>query len=103
MKLIKKCAELSLLLITGATSVSVMAADQNTGRNLAATCALCHGTDGKGGEAFPALAGQDKATLVMKLKDYKAGKGSPTIMHQISKGFADEQIELMAAYFAAQR
>lgn len=80
-----------------------MAADQNADRNLAATCALCHGTDGKSGDAFPVLAGQDKAVLVMKLKDFKAGKGSPTIMHQISKGFADEQIELVAAYFSAQR
>lgn len=103
MKSIKKYVEFSLLLIAGAVSAPILAADQNTGRNLAATCALCHGTDGKGGEAFPALAGQDKASLITKMKDFKAGKGSPTIMHQISKGFADEQIELMAAYFAAQR
>lgn len=103
MKSIKRCTALALLLAAGAVSVSAVAADQNAGRNLAATCALCHGTDGKGAGAFPALAGQDKAALVMKLKDFKAGKGSPTIMHQISKGFADEQIELMAAYFSAQR
>lgn len=103
MNSIKRCAELFVLLVASAVSVPALAADQNTGRNLAATCALCHGTDGKGGEAFPALAGQERAALVMKLKDFKAGKGSPTIMHQIAKGFSDEQIELMATFFAAQR
>lgn len=79
------------------------AADPTTGRNLAATCAQCHGADGKGAvSAFPALAGQDKATLVGKLKYFKEGKGALTIMHQIAKGFSDEQIDLMAAYFSAQ-
>lgn len=103
MKSIGGCTAFVLLFAGGAASFSAMAADQNAGRNLAATCALCHGTDGKGGGAFPVLAGQDKSLLTMKLKDFKAGKGSPTIMHQIAKGFGDEQIELMAAYFAAQK
>lgn len=103
MKSIQRYTSLALLLAASAVSVSVMAADPNAGRNLASSCALCHGTDGKSVGAFPALAGQDKAVLVMKIKDFKAGKGSPTIMHQISKGFDDEQIELMATYFSAQR
>lgn len=85
------------------TNGSAIAAESSAGRNLAATCALCHGTDGKSIAAFPALAGQDKATLVTKLKNFKAGKGAPTIMHQIAKGFDDGQIESMAAYFSAQR
>ena len=102
MKAIKRYTVLVLLLAGGAVSISAMAADPNAGRNLAATCALCHGTDGKSVGTFPALAGQDKAALVGKLKDFKAGKGSPTIMHQLSKGFSDEQIDLMAAYYSQQ-
>ena len=31
----------------------------------------------------------------------RSGPGA-TIMHQIAKGYSDEQIALMAAYFAAQ-
>ena len=99
----EKIIALSLLLAGGVLGGTAQAADPNAGRNHAATCALCHGTDGKGTGAFPALAGQDKSALVGKLKDFKAGKGSPTIMHQISKGFNDEQIEQIAAYFSAQR
>ena len=103
MKAIKRYTVLVLLLAGGAVNISAMAADPNAGRNLSATCALCHGTDGKSTGTFPALAGQDKAALVGKLKDFKAGKGTPTIMHQLSKGFSDEQIDLMAAYYSAQR
>ena len=99
----KKVIALALLIAGSALSTLSQAADSNAGRNLSATCALCHGTDGRSVGTFPALAGQDKAALVGKLKDFKAGKGSPTIMHQISKGFSDEQIDLMAAYYSAQR
>lgn len=96
-----------LALLMAGSALSVLstpsqAADPTAGRNLAATCALCHGTDGKSVGAFPALARQDKAVLVGKLKDFKAGKGAPTIMHQIAKGFSDQQIDLIAAYFSAQ-
>ena len=99
----KKVIALALLMVGSAFSAMSQAADPNAGRNLSATCALCHGTDGKSTGTFPALAGQDKAALVGKLKDFKAGKGTPTIMHQLSKGFSDEQIDLMAAYYSAQR
>jgi cytochrome c553 len=37
------------------------------------------------------------------MADYKAGNQPATIMHQISKGYTDEQIKLIAAYFAAQK
>jgi cytochrome c553 len=103
MKTIERYTALALLMVGSVLSVTSHAADPNAGRNLSATCALCHGTDGKSVGTFPALAGQDRAALVGKLKDFKAGKGSPTIMHQISKGFSDEQIDLMAAYYSAQR
>ena len=106
MKLRDKKTIARVLLMVGSAlsvfSVTSQAADPNAGRNLSATCALCHGTDGKGVGAFPALAGQDKAVLAIKLKDFKAGKGSPTIMHQLSKGFSDEQIDLMAVHFSTQ-
>jgi sulfide dehydrogenase cytochrome subunit len=37
------------------------------------------------------------------LKDFEDGKRPATIMHQIAKGFTDEQLEVLAAYFAAQK
>lgn len=99
---VKNPVVLALLLAGSALSVlstSSQAADPNAGRNLAATCAQCHGTDGK---SIPGLAGKNEAYVALLLKNFRDGKGTPTIMHQIAKGFSDEQIDLMAAYFSAQ-
>jgi cytochrome c553 len=37
------------------------------------------------------------------MMDLKTGRKPATIMHQISKGYSDEQIQQRAAYFAAQK
>jgi len=69
---------------------------------LAATCAACHGTDGDTqGSTLPRLAGQSQQALSASLHAFKSGKRESTIMTQIAKGYTDEQLELLAAYFAA--
>lgn len=81
------------------------AQDANLARNLAATCANCHGTNGnavKGG-GIDALAGVPKDKILQKLADFKSGDKPASIMHQISKGYTDEQLDLIAGYFAAQK
>jgi sulfide dehydrogenase cytochrome subunit len=35
------------------------------------------------------------------MNEYKTGKREATIMHQLSKGYTDEQIEIISAYFAS--
>lgn len=73
-------------------------------RDLASSCAICHGTNGvSAGGGMPQLAGQSKETLARHLKDFKDGRRPATIMHQIAKGYSDEQLELLAGYFAAQK
>jgi cytochrome c553 len=74
-------------------------------RSLAASCAACHGTDGKAveGSQVASLAGQDKNYLVAQMTAFKAGTRPATVMHQISKGYNDAQINAMATYFAAQK
>ena len=72
------------------------------GRNLAAQCANCHGTDGKSVAEVPSLAGQAANVIVQKMKDYRDGKLPASIMHQLSKGYSDEQVVLMADYFSKQ-
>jgi cytochrome c553 len=74
-------------------------------RSLAATCANCHGTDGKvaPGSAVASIAGMDRNYLAAQLKAFKSGARSATVMHQISKGYSDAQIEVLAGYFAAQK
>jgi cytochrome c553 len=77
--------------------------DPHLARNIAASCANCHGTNGVSQGGMPSLAGQPKADLVRKMQDFKSGKVPATIMHQLAKGYTDEQIDLMAGWFAAQK
>ncbi len=72
-------------------------------RSLVASCASCHGTDGRPvkGSAVPALAGLPKATLTAQMKAFKEGTRPATVMHQLSKGYTDDQIDRIATHFAA--
>jgi cytochrome c553 len=72
-------------------------------RSLAATCAACHGTDGRpvAGGTVPALAGLPRADLAAQLRAFKAGARPSTIMGQLSKGFSEAQIDQLAAYISA--
>lgn len=74
-------------------------------RSLAATCATCHGTNGRAvnGSGMAPLAGMDKSTLLRALTEYRAGTRPATLMHQISKGYTDAQLDAIAGYFAAQK
>jgi cytochrome c553 len=74
-------------------------------KSLAATCANCHGTDGRAveGSAVPGLAGMPAPYMVEQMKLFKAGARPATVMHQLAKGYSDAQIEQIAAYFAAQK
>ncbi len=73
-------------------------------KSLAATCANCHGTNGKAveGSQVVSLAGLDKNYLITQMKAFQAGTRSATVMHQISKGYNDAQIETIATYFSMQ-
>ena len=79
-----------------------VAQDANLARNLAATCANCHGTNGNAKGEMKPLAGMAADKIVASMADYKNGNQPATIMHQISKGYTDEQIKLLAGFFAAQ-
>jgi cytochrome c553 len=72
-------------------------------RSWAASCAACHGTDGRAQPGMASLAGGSKDDMVKKMLDFKAGRRPATLMHQLAKGYSDEQIEAIAAYFAAQK
>ncbi len=77
--------------------------DPNAGRNLAATCAICHGTNGSNAGGLPNIAGQPKDYLAQQLRDFRDGRRAATIMHQIAKGYTEPQIEALSAFFAQQK
>ena len=96
---------LTMLTLAAAPWVQAQAqaqADMTLARNLAATCANCHGTNGAARGDMKSLAGVSAGKITAMVADYKSGAQPATIMHQIAKGYTDEQIKLIAAYLAAQ-
>jgi len=80
------------------------AAQDTASRNLAAPCAICHGTEGRAvtKDVIP-LAGLPKDHIAAQMKAFRDGKRPATVMHQIAKGYTDPQIDALAAWFAAQK
>ena len=73
--------------------------------SVSATCATCHGTLGKGadGSAVVSLAGMPAANIILQMKAFKDGTRPATVMHQLSKGYSEAQVAMIASYFAAQK
>ena len=73
-------------------------------RSLWAGCAACHGQDGGGMGAFPALAGKDKAYIVNRLVQYKnkeqVGAMSSTMWAQAGM-LSDKDMETIGAFIEA--
>lgn len=92
---------LACVLLAAASPAS--AQDTHLSRNLAATCANCHGTDGQARGDMQPLAGMSADKMLALLADYRGGAQPLTIMHQIVKGYTEPQLKLIAGYFAAQK
>ena len=93
---------LSLGLLLAASSAWSADPQRLRTRALAATCAQCHGSDGRAveGQALARLAGQPKAYLMTQLLAFRSGQRPATIMHQITRGYSQEQLDEVATYFA---
>jgi len=92
------------IVLATALTVAPAAAQDVQGRNLAAPCAICHGTEGRAvtKDVIP-LAGLPKDHIATQMRAFRDGKRAASVMHQIAKGYTDPQIDAMAAWFAAQK
>jgi cytochrome c553 len=93
-----------LLLAAAFACAPLVAYAQDGARNLAAPCAICHGTDGRAvtKDAVP-LAGLPREHIASQMRAFRDGQRPATVMHQIAKGYTDAQIDALAAWFAAQQ
>ena len=93
------------IVFAAALTAAFSASSQENGRNLAAGCAICHGTQGKPAPNAPLipLAGLPQDHIATQMRAFRDGKRPATVMHQIAKGYTDPQIDAIAAWFAAQK
>ena len=94
---------IALVCAAALAAAPVAVSAQDAGSRLAASCAMCHGTSGHSMGGNESLAGMPKDELVRKFKEFQSGAKPATVMHQLSKGYTDQQLDQIAAYFAAQK
>jgi cytochrome subunit of sulfide dehydrogenase len=94
----------SLATFAGAAA-SAQSKDELYVAGVSATCATCHGTQGRAtnGSSVVSLAGMPAANIILQMKAFKDGSRPATVMHQLSKGYSDAQVAMIANYFAAQK
>jgi cytochrome c553 len=69
----------------------------------AAACSGCHPASTRLTSPVPRLAGRDSAAIVKAMQDFRSGARAGTVMDRIAKGFTDEEIQAIAAWYATQK
>ena len=100
----KNWLTLSLGLLVSITSLSALAeGDVAAGKEKAAQCASCHGTDGNSlNPEWPKLAGQHAGYLVKQLQYFEAGERENATMKPMASVLDARGREDVAAYYASQ-
>lgn len=87
-----------MMLTTGLAS----AADPAAGKEKAAVCAACHGTDGISlNDLWPNLAGQKEGYLKKQITAFRAGTRQDPNMQPMVANLTDADIDNLAAYFSS--
>jgi sulfide dehydrogenase cytochrome subunit len=69
----------------------------------AASCSGCHATSAHVTTPVPRLIGRERADFVKAMQDFRSGARAGTVMDRIAKGFTDDEIQAIAAWYATQR
>jgi cytochrome subunit of sulfide dehydrogenase len=70
---------------------------------LASGCSGCHTSSDTLTTAIPKIRGLPEGAIAEALRAFRAGKRPATVMDRIAKGFTDEEIAQLAAYFSRQK
>ena len=86
--------------LLSALTAAASAADIPAG---AAACSGCHPAKAGIDTPVPRLMGRDAAQIVAAMDEFRAGKRAATIMDRVAKGFTEDEVKAIAAWFAAQK
>lgn len=70
---------------------------------LAESCTGCHGSNGHSqGQTIPSIVGYPVSYFIKTMQAFKSGDRPSTVMGRIAKGYNDEEIKAMAAFFTTR-
>jgi cytochrome subunit of sulfide dehydrogenase len=98
---IKRIAAVTALLGMGMAQQPIAcAADAPPG---AASCSGCHPANRWVDTAVPRLVGRNPADVVTAMQGFKSGQLASTVMGRIAKGFSEDEIKAIAAWYGTQK
>jgi cytochrome subunit of sulfide dehydrogenase len=68
----------------------------------AAACSGCHPGSARVTSPVVRLNGLEREAIVRAMQEFRSGQRAGTVMDRIAKGFTDDEIQALAAWFAAQ-
>jgi sulfide dehydrogenase cytochrome subunit len=69
----------------------------------AASCSGCHPANRWVDTPVPRLAGRNPADIIAAMQGFKSGQLASTVMGRLAKGFSEDEIKAIAAWYGAQK
>ena len=69
----------------------------------ALSCSGCHPAARSVDTAVPRLVGRNPADIVAAMQAFKSGQKPSSVMDRIAKGFSDDEVKAIAAWYGAQK
>ena len=69
----------------------------------ALACSGCHPASRAADTTVPRLDGRNPADIVTAMQAFKSGQLPSTVMDRIAKGFSDDEVKAIAAWYGAQK
>jgi cytochrome c553 len=69
----------------------------------AASCSGCHPATKWVDTTVPRLTGRNPADIIAAMEAFKSGQLPSTVMNRLAKGFSDDEIKAIAAWYGAQK
>jgi len=93
----------ALVVAIGIVSIATAAVASAEPPAGAASCSGCHPSSARVSSPVPRLTGMDQAAIVKAMQDFRSGQRAGTVMDRIAKGFTDDEIQAIAAWYATQK
>jgi cytochrome c553 len=99
LKRIQYCiAGVAIVCVSSATAAAIDVAPAG-----AAACSGCHPNGRATDTPVTRLIGRKSAEIVTAMQEFRSGQRPGTVMDRIAKGFTDDDIKAIAAWYAAQK